>query len=422
MKVLVVGGGGREHAIIKKIAESPRVKALYCAPGNAGIAGDAECVDIASGDVKGLLSFAKDRDIGLTVVGPEAPLCDGIVDRFTAEGLRAFGPRQNAAELEGSKVFAKTLMKKHMIPSATFRQFDRADEARSFLRSVLDWPVVIKADGLAAGKGVVLAGNLLEADRTIREMMEEGRVGDAGERIVIEECLQGQEASILARTDGSTIAVLEASQDHKAAFDGDQGPNTGGMGAYCPAPVVTPKIMDQVTRDVLVPVVHAMQKEGRPYRGVLYAGLMITKSGPKVLEFNVRFGDPETQVVLPRLKTDLVDLMEACIDGTLDKAEIEWDPRHALCVVVASGGYPGAYEKGRAIAGLGKAAAREGVVVYHAGTALRGGDVVTAGGRVLGVTGLGGTLAAARDRAYAAVGDISFEGGFHRTDIGYRAL
>lgn len=422
MKVLVVGGGGREHALVRKIAASPRVDTVFCAPGNAGMAADAECVDIRAEDLPALLAFAKDREVDLTVVGPEAPLCAGIVDLFEAEGLRIFGPRRNAAELEGSKVFAKTLMKKHMIPTATFRKFEDADEARSWLRSVLDWPVVIKADGLAAGKGVVLAANLLEADRTIREMMEERKFGEAGRRIVIEECLMGQEASIHVLTDGQTIAVFDSSQDHKAAYDGDQGPNTGGMGAYSPAPAVTGKVLDQVTRDVLVPLVHAMAKEGRPFRGILFAGIMITKSGPKVLEFNVRMGDPETQVLLPRLKSDLVDLMEACIDGKLDECEIEWDPRPALCVVVASEGYPGSYEKGKAIRGLGKVAEIPDVFVYHAGTALENGQIVTAGGRVLGVTALGEDLRAARDRAYDAVERVDFQGAFFRSDIGHRAL
>jgi len=422
MKVLVVGGGGREHALVKKIAESPRVSKVYCAPGNAGIAADAELVDIPAGDLKGLLGFAKEQEIGLTVVGPEDPLCDGIVDLFDAEGLRAFGPRKDAAELEGSKAFAKTLMQKHKIPTASFKIFDRAEDARSYLRTVVDWPVVMKADGLAAGKGVIIAEDLAIADEVVTEVMQEGRFGTAGARLVIEEFLQGEEASILAFTDGETIAILEASQDHKAAFDGDRGPNTGGMGAYCPAPVVTSAILDQVSRDILVPVVHALSRARRPYRGILYAGLMISKGGPKVLEFNVRFGDPETQAVLPRMKTDIVELMEATIDGTLGEVELEWDPRHALTVVLASEGYPGSYEKGRPITGLGGFADRDDVIVTHAGTALSGGEIVTAGGRVLAVTGLGKDLAEARELAYEAIGEIRFEGAQHRSDIGHRAL
>ena len=422
MKVLVVGGGGREHALVKSVAASPKVDKVYCAPGNAGIAGDAECVDISAEDLPGLLEFAKKTEIDLTVVGPEVPLCMGIVDLFEDDGLRIFGPNKAAAELEGSKVFAKTLMQKHMIPTAAFRVFDDEDDARSYLRTVLDWPTVIKADGLAAGKGVVLAEDLEDAAEVVRQMLGEGKFEGAGRRIVIEECLPGAEASIIAFTDGKTIAVLETSQDHKAAYDGDRGPNTGGMGAYSPAPIVTDRILDQVSRDILVPVVHALSKEGRPYRGILYAGLMISKGGPKVLEFNVRLGDPETQAILPRLKTDLVELMEATIDGTLDQVDLEWDPRPAMCVVMASRGYPGAYPKGKVITGLWDAAQMADVTVYHAGTALVGGDVATSGGRVLGVTALGDDLQKARDRAYEAVEAIDFEGARYRKDIGHRVL
>jgi phosphoribosylamine--glycine ligase len=422
MKILVVGSGGREHALVKQIASSQRVTELYCAPGNAGIAADATLVDIKASDIPALIGFAKEKDIDLTVVGPEAPLCDGMVDEFTEAGLRAFGPNRVAAEIEGSKVFAKTLMQKHMIPTPTFRVFNDPEEALNFLRTVLDWPVVIKADGLAAGKGVIIAKDLIEADDTIRAVMEEGRFGDAGAKIVVEEFLTGEEASILALTDGSTIAVLESSQDHKAAHDGDEGPNTGGMGAYSPAPVVTDRILDQITRDILVPTIHAMNKEHRPYRGVLYAGLIITKGGPKVIEFNCRFGDPEAQVVLPRLKTDLVDLMEATIDGTLDQIELEWDPRPAMCVVLASGGYPGSYEKTKTIHGLGPLSNWDDVIVYHAGTAIMGNEIVTAGGRVLGITAFGDDLKAARDTAYEAVEEVFFENSYHRTDIGHRAL
>jgi phosphoribosylamine--glycine ligase len=422
MKVLVVGGGGREHALVRKIAESDRVEKVFCAPGNAGIALDAELVDLKDSDLKGLLAFAKKEEIGLTVVGPEVPLCAGIVDLFTAAGLRIFGPNKAAAELEGSKTFAKKLMLKHMIPTAGFRAFSSRDEAMTYIRTALDWPVVIKADGLAGGKGVFIVYGLEDAEDVITSIMTDRRFGDAGRTVVIEEYLNGEEASILAFTDGETIAVLEASQDHKAARDGDRGPNTGGMGAYCPAPIVTPRVMDQVARDILVPLVHAMRKEERPYRGILYAGLMIGKGGPKVLEFNVRFGDPETQAVLPRLKTDVVELMEATIDGTLDQVELEWDPRAAMCVVMASAGYPGSCAKGRIIHGIGDANAVPGVTVYHAGTAIEGGNLVTAGGRVLGVTALGDDLAAARDRAYEAVGKISWEGILYRKDIGHRAL
>ena len=422
MKVLVIGGGGREHALVKKIAESDRVEHVFCAPGNAGIALDAELVDLKDSDLPGLLKFARQEQIGLTVVGPEVPLCDGIVDLFTSEGLRIFGPTKAAAELEGSKAFAKKLMQKHMIPSAAFRTFFDQEEAMTYLRTVLDWPVVIKADGLAAGKGVVIVRGLEHAGEVVDSIMVERRFGEAGSTIVVEEFLNGEEASILAFTDGSTIAVLEASQDHKAAHDGDTGPNTGGMGAYSPAPVVTDRVLDQVTRDILVPLVHALRKEERPYRGILYAGLMIGKGGPKVLEFNVRFGDPETQVVLPRLMTDLVELMEATIDGTLDQVELEWDPRAAMCVVMAAGGYPESYEKGQLIHGIGDAGKMEDVTVFHAGTTISNGDLVTSGGRVLGITALGDDLAAARDLAYEAVEKIDWEDVQYRKDIGHRAL
>jgi phosphoribosylamine---glycine ligase len=422
MKVLVIGSGGREHALVKKIGESERVSKVYCAPGNAGIALDAELVPIKADDLPGLLAFVKKEEIGLTVVGPEIPLCMGIVDLFMAEGLRIFGPTKAAAELEGSKAFAKSLMLKHMIPSATFRTFHTVEDARTYLRTVLDWPVVIKADGLAAGKGVVIVRELGEADEVVTSIMSERCFGEAGKKVVIEEFLSGEEASILAFTDGSTIAVLEASQDHKAAHDGDTGPNTGGMGAYSPAPIVTSRILDQITRDILVPLVHAMRKEERPYRGLLYAGLMISKGGPKVIEFNVRFGDPEAQVVLPRLKTDLVELMEATIDGTLDQVELEWDPRHAMCVVMTAGGYPGSYEKGKVIDGLAETDRMDDVIVYHAGTSIENGKLVTSGGRVLGVTALGDDLKKARDLAYDAVEEILWDGLSYRKDIGHRAL
>jgi phosphoribosylamine--glycine ligase len=422
MKVLVVGSGGREHALVQKIRESPRVKQVFCAPGNAGIARDAKLVAIAADDVKGLLAFAREEEIDLTVVGPEAPLCAGIVDLFTAEKLRIFGPTKAAAELEGSKAFCKSLMQKHLIPTATFKNFSDSEDARAYLRTVLDWPVVLKADGLAAGKGVVVAKSLADADAVIEEMMDRRSFGEAGRRVVVEEFLAGEEASIIAFTDGSTIAILEASQDHKAALDGDRGPNTGGMGAFSPAPVVTDRVLDQVTRDILVPIVHALHVEGRDYRGILYAGLMVGKGGPKVLEFNVRLGDPETQALLPRLQTDLVEMMEATIDGTLDRVDLRWDPRAALCVVMASGGYPGKYETGRVITGLEAAEAMEGVQVFHAGTGTSAGRTVTSGGRVLGVTALGADLAQAQARAYAAVGKIRFEGMHYRRDIGHRAL
>jgi phosphoribosylamine---glycine ligase len=422
LKVLVVGGGGREHALIWKLRQSPRVREIVCAPGNAGIASIARCVDVNPDDSAKLLALALAENVDLTVVGPEGPLCAGIVDRFQDKGLRIFGPTAKAAMLEGSKVWAKRLMHQYRIPTATFRAFSNTRDARDYVRSVDLYPMVVKASGLASGKGVVVCPSEKEALATIQSFMEERRFGDAGSEIVIEEFLKGEEASILALTDGKTIAVLEPAQDYKQALTGDRGPNTGGMGAYSPAPVVTPKIARQVDAEVLVPLVHAMYREGCKYKGVLYAGLMITKSGPKVLEFNVRFGDPETQPLMMRLRTDLVDLIEAVIDGKLDRIELDWDPRPAVCVVMASRGYPEKYDTGVPIHGLDALGADPDVQVFHAGTAKRGGQIVTAGGRVLGVTALGKDFLGAKERAYAAVRAVSFERCHYRTDIGDRAV
>jgi phosphoribosylamine--glycine ligase len=421
MKVLIVGSGGREHALAWKISLSPRVKKLYCAPGNAGIASVAERVDIAADDLDGLARFARGERIDLTVVGPEVPLVAGIVDRFGRDGLRVFGPSKRAAELEGSKVFAKNLMRKHGIPTGDYQVFEDLDRAKTYIEDQ-GAPIVVKADGLAAGKGAVVCKTVEEAVQTATGMLEGGAFGDAGKRIVVEECLVGEEASILAITDGQTIAPLASSQDHKAAYDGDKGPNTGGMGAYSPAPVVTEKVMEQVVKEVLVPTVHAMAKAERPFKGVLYAGIMATAQGPKVLEFNTRMGDPETQPLLMRLDTDLVDLLDAAVEGTLDQQELKWKDRSSVCVVMASGGYPGSYEKGKAIAGLDEAGEVPETVVFHAGTASKGGEIVTSGGRVLGVTSLGETVARAIDRAYEAVGRISWDGCQYRKDIGAKAL
>ncbi|MBI1853063.1 MAG: phosphoribosylamine--glycine ligase [Planctomycetes bacterium] len=424
MKVLVVGSGGREHALVWKIRQSPRTREVLCAPGNAGIASIARCVDVSADDPAKILALAVNEGVDLTIVGPEALLCAGIVDLFQEKGLRIFGPTRKAAMLEGSKVWAKKLMNQYRIPTAAFRAFAAVKDARDYIRSRSSdqFPVVVKASGLASGKGVVICPTEKEATAAVLQIMEERRFGDAGSEIVIEEFLKGEEASILALTDGKTIAVLETAQDYKQALTGDRGPNTGGMGAYSPAPVVTPKIARQVDAEVLVPLVHAMYREGCKYKGLLYAGLMITKSGPKVLEFNVRFGDPETQPLMMRLRTDLIDLIEAVIDGKLDQVEMDWDPRPAVCVVMASRGYPEKYDTGQAIHGLDTLAGQSDVQVFHAGTARRNNQLVTAGGRVLGVTALGKDFLGAKERAYAAVRAISFDRCHYRTDIGDRAV
>ncbi len=421
MKVLIIGSGGREHALAWKIAQSPLVDKLYCAPGNAGIAQVAECVDLPAEEVQALLKFALREKIDLTVVGPELPLVAGLADRFESHGLRVFGPSQRAAELEGSKVFAKHILRKHNIPTARYDVFETVDAAEEHVRKA-SFPLVIKADGLAAGKGVSVCHRREDALDAIARMMKERVFGDAGNRVVVEECLIGEEASILALTDGRTIVPLPSSQDHKRVFDQDKGPNTGGMGAYSPAPVITDEQAARIEREIIIPIVHAMNAEDRRYKGVVYAGVMMTDDGPKVLEFNVRFGDPETQPILMRLKGDLVPVLCAIAEGNLQKADLEWDPRPAVCVVMASGGYPGHYEKGKAITGLAAAGALEDVVVFHAGTALKDGKAVTAGGRVLGVTALGADVAAAIRRAYEAAKLIRFDGAHYRTDIGARAL
>ncbi len=421
MKVLVVGGGGREHALVWKIAQSPLVSKVYSAPGNAGIAEEAETVDIAAGDIVSLLGFAKDSGIDLTVVGPEVPLVAGIVDKFQEEGLKIFGPKQHAANLEGSKAYSKMLMKSAGIPTARFKILSDLSAAKDYAEAT-GAPIVIKASGLAAGKGVYVCKSVEEAHKAIDAVMKERIFGTAGDSIIIEECLKGEEASILAFVDGHAIFTLESSQDHKRAFDGDQGPNTGGMGAYSPAPVISDRIMRQVERDILIPVTYASNRNGCPYRGILYAGLMITQEGPSVLEFNVRFGDPETQPILMRMKSDIVEPILAVIDGSLADVAIKWDDRPAVCVVMASGGYPGKYEKGKEITGIKEAEALGDVKVFHAGTALAGGRLVTNGGRVLGVTALGDTIAAAKQRAYEAVERIHFDGAHFRSDIADRAI
>ena len=421
MKVLVVGGGGREHALAWKIAQSPMVEQVYCAPGNAGMARVATCVDIGVSEFDRLMAFAMEHEVGLTVVGPEAPLTEGICDRFAEAGLDVFGPSAAAAQLEGSKAFAKGIMERYGIPTAAYGEFDDADEAVRYVEAQ-GAPIVVKADGLAAGKGVTVAGTVEEAVAAIRAAMVEGAFGDAGSRVIIEECLVGEEASILALSDGETVLPLVPSQDHKAIYDGDAGPNTGGMGAYSPAPVVTADMFEEIERRVLVPCVEGMAQEGAPYTGILYAGLMITDSGPKVIEFNCRFGDPEVQVVLPRMKSDLVPLLLATIDGTLADADPEWDEGACVTVVMASGGYPKAYEKGKVITGLDEAEREDGVVVFHAGTKLADGAVVTNGGRVLDVTAVGRDVPSAIDKAYRAVACIHFDAAHYRRDIGKKAL
>ena len=428
MKVLVIGNGGREHALAWKISQSPRVTEVYAAPGNAGTAIDATNVPIPVTDQEGLLEFAKANSIDLTVVGPEAPLVDGLVDQFEQHGLKVFGPSKAAAELEGSKVFCKNLLHTANIPTATYQNFRTAEEATRYVKE--RYPesddaaaVVVKADGLAAGKGVIVCASRTEALEAIDRIAERKEFGAAGNELIIEEKLVGMEASVLAITDGETIITLPAAQDHKPAYDGDLGPNTGGMGAYCPTPIVNEAMMERIEAEVLVPVVHAMKRARRPFKGVLYAGLMLTSSGPKVLEFNVRFGDPECQPLLMRLKTDIVDLLEATADGKLSELEpLEWDERPSTCVVMASEGYPGDYEKGRVITGIESADALENVKVFHAGTKLENDQILNDGGRVLGVTALGDSISKAKLQAYKAVKEIRWLGGWCRKDISDKAI
>ena len=425
MKVLVVGGGGREHALAWKLLQSPRADRVFVAPGNAGTSEDAENVEISDSDVQALLEFAKQNEIGLTVVGPEAPLAAGIVDAFQSEKLRIFGPTKSAAELEASKVFCKNLLRAADVPTADFHVFRNAESAARYINDRFpneneDVPVVVKADGLAAGKGVIVCRKREDALEAIDRVFKD--FGEAAKQVVIEERLDGQEASIIAITDGQTIATMSPAQDHKPAYDGDQGPNTGGMGAYCPAPIVDDRVMEIVHEQVLVPTVHALKRARNPFSGVLYAGLIMTNQGPKVLEYNVRFGDPECQPLLFRLKSDLLDVLEATVDGRLDEIEpLEWDPRPAVCVVMASEGYPGSYVKGHAIRGLDEAAKLPDVKVFHAGTKIQDGNVVNSGGRVLGVTAMGNSIAAAKLQAYTAVRCIRWNGAWCRKDISDKA-
>jgi len=423
MNILIIGGGGREHALAWKAAQSPQVDKVFVAPGNAGTALEAklENVDISAEDIDGLLAFAQEKGIGLTIVGPEAPLVAGIVDAFAAAGLRCFGPTQGAAQLEGSKAFTKDFLARHNIPTAAYGNFTEVEPALAYLEQV-GMPIVIKADGLAAGKGVIITEDMTTARETVRGMLSGNRFGEAGHRVVIEEFLQGEEASFIVMVDGRNILPMATSQDHKARDNGDKGPNTGGMGAYSPAPVVTPEMHARIMEQVIRPTVEGMAAEGHPYTGFLYAGVMIDKNGiPKVLEYNCRFGDPETQPIMLRMRSDLVALCNAALDGKLDQCSTEWDNRPALGVVLAAGGYPASYTKGEVISGLPESES-ENCKVFHAGTAEKEGAVVTNGGRVLCATALGSTVAEAQKNAYALAQQIKWKGAFYRTDIGYRAI
>ena len=419
MKVLVVGGGGREHTIVWKISQSPKVDKIYCAPGNGGIASLAECVNISATDIDGIVKFAKEKAVDLVMVAPDDPLVLGMVDALEKEGIRAFGPRANAAIIEGSKVFSKELMKKYNIPTAGYEVFTDSNAAIEFVKKGT-FPTVIKAEGLALGKGVIIAQNEEEAVSGIKEIMEDKKFGESGNRIVIEEFLTGPEVSVLAFTDGNTVKPMVSAQDHKRAYDNDEGLNTGGMGTFSPSRLYDAAKAEECMENIFLPTIKAMSAEGRPFKGVLYFGLMMTQKGVKVIEYNCRFGDPETQVVLPRLKTDLVEIMEAVIDERLDEIEIEWADNAAVCVVMASGGYPSSYKKGYEISGIDAVDALDDMIVFHAGTALSDGKLVTNGGRVLGVTAVGENLDAAIKRAYEGVDKISFTDEFHRSDIGIK--
>lgn len=418
MKVLIIGSGGREHTLAWKIAQSPKVSELYAAPGNPGMAKLGECVPIKVGEIDKLLDFAVRERIDWTIVGPEAPLCDGLADRFNEAGVKVFGPSQAAAQLEGSKVFSKRFMKECMIPTADFEVLSDPEKVRAhiFDRGL---PKVIKADGLAQGKGVFVCHRPEDVDHAINEIFMKNTFGDAGLQVVVEDCLEGVEASFLVFTDGSTVLPLEPAQDHKPIFEGNKGPNTGGMGAFCPTDTLSDELRAKILKEIVHPTIEGMKERVTPFRGILYVGLMLTGDGPQVLEFNVRFGDPEAQVILPRLKTDLIDIFEAAASGNLDKMTIEWDPRHALCVVLSSEGYPGPYRKGDVIQGLEKISEKD-VIIFHAGTKQESGQIVTAGGRVLGITALGKDRAEARNKAYTAIEKISWEGMYFRGDIGVR--
>ena len=421
MRVLVVGSGGREHALIKKIKESSRVDYIACCPGNGGISYDAECFNVGATDIDGVVALAKQISADLVVVAPDDPLVMGMVDALDEAGFATFGPKANAAIIEGSKVFSKELMQKYNIPTAEYKVFDNADEVMAYIKEKNEFPTVIKADGLALGKGVIIPESLEEAEAGVKEIMEDKIFGDSGNNVVVEEFLTGPEVSVLAFTDGKCVKPMVSSMDHKRALDGDRGLNTGGMGTVSPNPYYTDEVARECMEKIFIPTIEAMNAEGRTFKGCLYFGLMITPKGPKVIEYNCRFGDPETQVVLPRLKTDIVDIFEAINNETLSDLDIEWDERACTCVIMASGGYPKSYPKGIEIKGLTDGQL-DGVTVYHAGTKLDGDKLVTSGGRVLGVTALGDTLEAALEKSYAGVKSISFDGAHFRNDIGKRAL
>lgn len=418
MKVLIIGSGGREHAIAWKVAQNPQVEKIYCAPGNGGIGQVAECVPIGAMEFDKLAAFAKEREIDLTIVGMDDPLVGGVVDVFEKEGLRVFGPRKNAAILEGSKAFSKDLMKKYNIPTAAYENFDNPEEAIAYLKEKAEFPIVLKADGLALGKGVLICNTLEEAEEGVKTIMLDKKFGSAGNTLVIEDFMTGREVSVLSFVDGKTIKTMTSAQDHKRAKDGDQGLNTGGMGTFSPSPFYTKEIDEFCQKNIYQPTVDAMAAEGREFKGIIFFGLMLTEKGPKVLEYNARFGDPEAQVVIPRMKNDMVEVCQACIDGTLDQINLEFEDNAAVCVVLASDGYPVSYEKGFPIEGLENFEGKEGYYVFHAGTALKDGKIVTNGGRVLGVTAKGADLKEARKNAYEATEWIQFENKYMRHDIG----
>ena len=421
MKVLVVGGGGREHALVWKLKQSPKVDKIYCAPGNAGISEIAECLDIKADNIDALLDFVKYNWIDLTVVGPEVPLTEGIVDAFVKEGRRIFGPDSSGARLEGSKMFSKDFMQKYGLPSAEYKTFTSYSQAEEYVR-LKGAPIVVKADGLAAGKGVVVAETVNEALDALKLIMKDKAFGNAGNRVVVEQCLKGEEASFMILTDGETVVPLVTSQDHKQIFDGDKGPNTGGMGAYSPAPIVTEDLSDEIMRSIIDPLMNGLKHENINYRGVIYVGVMVCDGKPYVLEFNVRFGDPEAQPILARLDSDLFELLKATAEGKLKDVQVSWKSDTSICVVLASEGYPGPYTKGKVIEGLDAFKNDDNVVVFHAGTDLNNGEVVTSGGRVLGVTALGNSIKAAQDNVYEAVKKIRFEGMQYRKDIADKAI
>ncbi|MDD5014936.1 MAG: phosphoribosylamine--glycine ligase [Atribacterota bacterium] len=421
MKVLVIGSGGREHTLVWKITQSQKVSKVYCAPGNAGISRLAQCVNIDADNIGKLIDFVQEEKIDLTVVGPELPLSQGIVNEFNKQGLRIFGPSKEAAEIESSKVFSKYLLKKYNIPTANYQVFENSEKALNYIQQQT-FPLVIKADGLAAGKGVFIVENLLEAKDALNALLKEKKFGEAGRQVIIEEFLEGEEVSILAFCDGKTVVPMVSSQDHKKIFDNDLGPNTGGMGAYSPVPFYPDEFEKRVLEEILKPTIKGLQSEGKEYKGVLYAGLILTREGPKVLEFNARFGDPETQVILPRLKTDLIDILNAVIDSTLHKINIQWEDNAAVCVVVASGGYPGKYQKGKVISGLERLEKMKDMIAFHAGTKFQDNQVITSGGRVLGITAWDETISKAKEKAYRGVKEIYFEDMYYRKDIAAKAI